>query len=298
MDIFGFKKSRPRQSSVSNSDLSERSVPYDRLAPSPRTPIPIGTLSQGVRGSAIGSVISAPITNPTLTADGTDSLSSLNRHISDASTSSTTLASLTQLAHSRRRETDTSSLSSSVASYRPPSQPLDKRTTNMSDFGSYAGSPYPPPTPAHRQSSSAATVRSEGGHRGSRYASSSSSESHGHLPHLHLRHSSAQDEFDFPRPRNPSEIEAMFERVKMTLNLPDANVDLDQKWQIVHEHERMRWQEAKRGDQRRLTSTGNATNVISSKDSPEWYLKKFMDQTVTIKHVASLIVSLRTLPIQ
>ena len=59
--LFGRKKGRPRQGSVTG-DLSERSVPYDRLPSSPRAPVPVANTTQGIR-----SQISAPITNPTLT---------------------------------------------------------------------------------------------------------------------------------------------------------------------------------------------------------------------------------------
>src|ERR1700761_9397267 len=60
--LFGRKKSRQRQSSISGSqDL--RSVPYDRVLPGP--PVTVSRAS-------VPSNISAPTTNPTLTTNGTD----------------------------------------------------------------------------------------------------------------------------------------------------------------------------------------------------------------------------------
>src|SRR5262245_1774275 len=79
--IFSRKKARPRQGSLSSQDLNERSVPYDKLGPSPRSPIPVNTISQGLRGTPS---ISAPITNPTLTTDGAESIPfSISRQAAD-----------------------------------------------------------------------------------------------------------------------------------------------------------------------------------------------------------------------
>ena len=69
--FFGKKKNRPRQSSASTNELSERSVPYHKLGPPSRSPVTVNTVSQGLRSNP-GAVISAPMTNPTLTADGTE----------------------------------------------------------------------------------------------------------------------------------------------------------------------------------------------------------------------------------
>src|ERR1700750_1843172 len=67
--IFGRKRAKTRQSSISGfAELNESaSAPYDKL-PSPRSPLPVGTISQGITAG----FISAPITNPTLTTDGTE----------------------------------------------------------------------------------------------------------------------------------------------------------------------------------------------------------------------------------
>lgn len=111
-------------------------------------------------------------------------------------------------------------------------------------------------------------------------------------------------EFHFPRPSDP-EIDALFEDVKATRDLGPLNDKLshDQKWLIVVSDEHTRWLE----DKKRAESDAARTRSIMhgqtpapatySKDSPEWYLKKFMDKTITHKHVTSLCVSLRTMPV-
>ncbi|KAG8697967.1 hypothetical protein FRC09_007525, partial [Ceratobasidium sp. 395] len=74
MDLIfgGLRKSRPRESSASQSELSEHSVRYEQTARD-RPPVPVGTVSQALRGSTSGSsVISAPTQNPGLTASGTE----------------------------------------------------------------------------------------------------------------------------------------------------------------------------------------------------------------------------------
>src|ERR1700742_997304 len=66
--IFGRKKQgRSRQVS---GELSERSVPYERVAQSGRAPIQVGTISNGLRNGVFPSDISAPLQNPTLTSSG------------------------------------------------------------------------------------------------------------------------------------------------------------------------------------------------------------------------------------
>ncbi len=152
---------------------------------------------------------------------------------------------------------------------------------------------------------SATTLRSEGSQRDwvAKYAASIHSPFHvfgaeHHLPQLHPAHSS--DEFHFPRPEDPADIEAYFARVKATRSMPDSyNPDIEQKWMIVHNHEQLRWQEEKQklAQVKRQTAQGHNPAGVYAKDTPEWYLKKFMDMTITSKQVTGLSVSLRTLPI-
>jgi len=119
-----------------------------------------------------------------------------------------------------------------------------------------------------------------------------------HLPQLHPAHSS--DEFHFPRPEDPADIEAYFAQVKATRSMSDSyNPDIEQKWRIIHNHEQLRWQEEKQklAQVKRQTAQGHNPAGVYGKDTPEWYLKKFMDMTITSKQVTGLSVSLRTLPI-
>jgi cytokinesis protein len=108
------------------------------------------------------------------------------------------------------------------------------------------------------------------------------------------------DDFHYPRPEKDEEIEALFERVRARLGINDSsNITMEQKWQIVHQDEQARYREErkKQHDIKRLTATGLPVGQVVAKDSPSWYLKKFMEQAVTPKHVQSLAVSLRTMPI-
>ena len=67
MDLFSkrLKKPRPTQ-----TGLDMTSVPYDQTAPPLRSPVPVATVSQGLR--QVAQNISAPVTNPTLTRQGTE----------------------------------------------------------------------------------------------------------------------------------------------------------------------------------------------------------------------------------
>ena len=70
METFFKRRTRPRQSSASGTqDLG--SVPYNQLAPPKTMPVTVSTASHGIRNNP-AAVISAPITNPTLTANGTE----------------------------------------------------------------------------------------------------------------------------------------------------------------------------------------------------------------------------------
>jgi cytokinesis protein len=347
--IFGRKKPRPRQSSITESDLGGRSIPYDRLAPSLKSSIPVSPVSPSFSRT---SGISAPITNPTLTDNGTDlnihllqkgraqrermyetqyaqdaaiaaerqkqreqqqlqpdlsispaKESSRTRSIGDASVSSSTLAGSAVYSAPRRKEV-------------PSDASLSPSTTKgtMVDFGAYPPSPGPslvrlnPTAQTQRTSSSrttdASTIRP-------RYASSVTSNGSDHTsvsPHLRdvlpipsVRHSSQPaEEFHFPRPPNPEGIEAMFEEVQSKLGVDGSTLSLEHKWLLVYNDAQIRWKDerTRQAEQRKSAAHGSPAQPVYTKDTPEWYLKKFMDQTVTAKHVGGLIVSLRTLPIE
>jgi cytokinesis protein len=95
--------------------------------------------------------------------------------------------------------------------------------------------------------------------------------------HFSFHHRHGQDDFTFPRPDTDEEIEALFQVVKQTRVLGHMpNLSIDQKWAMVYNDEHLRWQ----------TEKGEGT--------PEWYIKKFLNETITAKQASSLQVSLRT----
>jgi len=138
--------------------------------------------------------------------------------------------------------------------------------------------------------------------RSSRYAASVSSEggsSHHHhssVSQLYHRPPPSSDTFKFPRPATDAEIEVLFENVKRTRDFPDLprNLTVDHKWHLVYNDEHIRWDKEKQKElqSKKQKDLGQSTGVVP--DSPEWYLKKFVDKTITAKQVQSLGVSLRS----
>lgn len=343
MDLFGRKKHKQRQSSVSNSDLSERSVPYSQLATNttPNVTSPAESLAYaGLRGAVHGvAAISAPVTNPTLTTDGTDInyrasqwgkqtaqklheiqtsidlRDGVGDHQLDQPPSSPTKSTRTRsfgeasTSSGLGRRTGQESLGGSSTIARSASN-----KSGMADFGGFVqDSRYPAMTTS--KPSSRSTVQPGLPHSPRKgYASSivsNGSDHHSvtaqlrdHLPGsstAHARNSSfGTDGFNFPRPSNPDEIEDMFQKVRSTRGIGDlGNMGIDQKWQIVYNHEQLRWQEdRKRATQLRRSALQGQTNGVYAKDSPEWYLKKFMDGSITPKQVGELTVSIRGQPLR
>ena len=101
------------------------------------------------------------------------------------------------------------------------------------------------------------------------------------------------DDFSFPRP-DDEEIEAMFQNIVRTRdlgNLPPLTIE--QKWNMVESDERLRWKEEKaREEQAKKVPEQSRTGMIEER-SPEWYLMKFMDKSITPKEASGLLVSLR-----
>ncbi|KAI1788457.1 hypothetical protein LXA43DRAFT_1159295 [Ganoderma leucocontextum] len=102
-------------------------------------------------------------------------------------------------------------------------------------------------------------------------------------------------EFNFPRPENEEEIEVLFENIMRLRGLDDIpHLSNDQKWHIVYNDEQMRWgEERKREEQaRKQNDAGQPPAFVEG--TPEWYIKRFMDRTITPKQASSLQVSLRS----
>lgn len=305
------KKNRPRQSSVSTASELGASKPYEELAPSPRSPIHVGTTSQALRGS-VPSVISAPITNPTLTTDGTE-LNIFTMHRSKqereqlyashptnrpnsplnspSTADSSTIYSESDKTYSHHRST-TSVSETSVSSGR--------MSPSVSDFGGYhaqrKGSNQQTTRPTSR-----ATARSERMSMNTRSIVSDSLSQHHHSTHignaLHVvRHGMGAEEFYFPRPNNDEEIEALFQDIKRSLDLGDnmPNMTIDQKWQMVYNAEHLRWAEERRREQQTKKQVETGQSVSFAEGSPEWYIQRFMERTITPKQASSLEVSLRS----
>jgi cytokinesis protein len=304
------KKNRPRQSSVSTASELGASTPYDELAPSPRTPIHVGTTSQALRGS-VPSVISAPITNPTLTTDGTEfNLYTMHRSRqerdqlynsypatrpisptnSPSTADSSTVYSESDKTHSHQRST-TSVSETSVSSGR--------MSPSVSDFGGYhsqrKGFNQQTTRPTSRT-----TTRSDRMSTNTRSIVSDTPPNHHHSTHvgnaIHaVRHGIYAEEFHFPRPDNDEEIEVLFQEIKRSLDLGNMpNMNIDQKWQMVYNAEHLRWNEERRREQqtKKQAETGHSAPYVEG--TPEWYMQRFMDRTITPKQASSLEVSLRS----
>lgn len=81
------------------------------------------------------------------------------------------------------------------------------------------------------------------------------------------------------------------------------SLPIEKKWQMVESEARTRWEAAR--DTRRKEeeasrgSKGKKGNSMTlAKSSPEWYLKKCLDGTLTKQHLATLMVTLRTFPLE
>lgn len=119
-------------------------------------------------------------------------------------------------------------------------------------------------------------------------------------------------EFHFPRPSDDRAVEAQFLDMMNKRNwqaMPEQAkrqmmaYPTSKKWQLVHQDKLVEWQgEQKRRTQARQTvfSLDGAQGVMTRADeegSPEWYVKRVMNDSITAKQLGSLSVSLRTQPI-
>ncbi|KPI41697.1 Cytokinesis protein sepA [Cyphellophora attinorum] len=114
--------------------------------------------------------------------------------------------------------------------------------------------------------------------------------------------------FYLPKPDNDADIEKLFIDLmhkRGWQNLPEqARRQMlayapAKKWTLVHQDKLTEWQgEQKRRQQAR--QTGVVDGAMARPDlegSPEWYVKRIMDNSITTKQLQSLSVSLRTQPI-
>jgi len=136
------------------------------------------------------------------------------------------------------------------------------------------------------------------------------------------------EEFTFPRPPDV-EVENLFQQLLENRDLDTSHTQVpsissrnstssisytniartttslpvETKWQMVESDARAQWEQEK--DKRRkedeLIRSGRAkpgTAGVHVKNSPEWFLKKVLNGTLTTQHLMTLNVSLRTLPLE
>ena len=263
-------------SSVSDQDL--RSVPYDS-DPAGR---PI-SVSRPVVDANISEPATTP--NPTVTADGVDltmQWAEAEGERADATTSTLTPRfSYSSTLHSDESEATTINEQpnplASFANLRLLQNGGLSARRSSSIHGSFRPLSPIPPTPSPPPSSSSAVLS---------FAPSSD------LPHSHGQR--ITDGLNLSRPGD-EEIEAMFQNIVRTRdlgNLPPLTID--KKWSMVEGDERLRWKEeqAREGKARKILEQ-DRTGMIEE-GSPEWYLRKFMERSITPKGTSDLLVSLRT----
>jgi cytokinesis protein len=302
--LFGRKKSRPRMSSVSAQDL--RSVPYESVPAGP--PIPV---SRPVTATSI----SAPATNPTLTTNGTNiNIHTMQRSKAERERAYATTGASTQRSgspHASLATDDSSTLySESTDSISNPHTSYAARKLRQSGsssgrrspsiYDSVRALPPIPPTPSSPPPSASSSLRpassstTRSDNRSSRYTVQTEPHphhNHYHFPSLH-RHGT-MDDFNFPRP-DDDEIDAMFQNIVRTrdlTNLPPLSID--QKWSMVESDERLRWKDEKTREEQAKKIPEQSRNGMIEERSPEWYLMKFMDRSITPKDASGLLVSLR-----
>ncbi len=113
--------------------------------------------------------------------------------------------------------------------------------------------------------------------------------------------------FYLPKPQSDEEIEKLFLQLmhkRGWQNLPEqAKRQMmayapTKKWTLVHQDKLTEWQgEQKRRQQARQTGTIDGPTSRDVDGTPEWYVKKILDNSITAKQLQSLSVSLRTQPI-
>ena len=334
------EKERIRTRNVSmSSNIS--GTPYNELSRDTRTPTVVSTIRQSG-----GQNISAPITNPTLTSNGTDfnvnnprsrtsgfdggpegasrmktmspppsspSPGSNSTHtgfprasypveVSDSNTSYSQPRSSTS---SRDLPSTISGVLSTIS--QPTARDSKRNGGSSSDLGHYSASTTSAPPSRTPSSLSNHTPRPPSRNdaltRQSVTPSVSSTTSESHHPHLNRILHRGEEEFYYPRPPDDDEIDVLFMQM---ISARAGNgiqhtgkIDIETKWQLVYNHEHERWLEERRNAAgRRRAMSNSGPNAAYTKDTPEWYLKKFMDRTVTPKDVNGLSVAIRSFPIE
>lgn len=127
-------------------------------------------------------------------------------------------------------------------------------------------------------------------------------------------------DFELPRPSSPSTIHLVFEELLPKLCSSDEMVermrglDVEKKWIMIYNESFLKWKAAREKLTRRPVDARSAPAVGTSigggggeprerlgaikargkNESPEWYVQKFLDGSISQSNIASLSVSLRT----
>ncbi|KAF2672330.1 FH2-domain-containing protein [Microthyrium microscopicum] len=126
-----------------------------------------------------------------------------------------------------------------------------------------------------------------------------------------FHHTPAPEGFDLQQPEDDRVVEQMFFELmdkRGHKNLPEQAqrqmmaYPTEKKWLMIHQDKLFEWQNKKK----RITQVESGQVPLSDNQiyrraheegSPEWYVRKVMDNSITVKELQNLIVSLRTQPI-
>lgn len=192
---------------------------------------------------------------------------------------------------------DAASIASKESSY-------SGRLSMWSTDQTIKGSPgLPPAIPPHVQDYNPRPISS---HSSSYRMSNASS-----FMHYPSHASFAPEGFQLSKPSDDKVIESEFVKLMTKRgwhNLPDSAkrqmlaYTPSKKWTLIHQDQLTEWQgQQKRNKARYTQSSLDGIGILAKADeegSPEWYVKKIMEDSMTQKQFGSLSVSLRTQPIK
>lgn len=226
----------------------------------------------------------------------TPSAASFRERQSKASTQQATNSYATTESSNTRTSFDQASIYSTVSSH-----------TGRSSIFSSDNTPRPP-VPPHVQDNA---LRPSSSHSSTRQSNASIWQNH--VPSYHSATSFTPEGFNLPRPANDEIVEEQFIALMHKRgwnNLPDqARRQMlayppGKKWTLIHQDKLTEWQgEQKRRNNVRQTygSMDGNIGILAKADeegTPEWYVKRILDDSITPKQLQSLSVSLRTQPIK
>jgi cytokinesis protein len=161
--------------------------------------------------------------------------------------------------------------------------------------------------PSHMQEN---TLRPSSSHSYTRQSTASSLQTT-YVPSYNSATSFTPEGFNLPRPADDHVIEEQFIALMHKRgwnNLPDQArrqmlaYPAGKKWTLIHQDRLTEWQgEQKRRNARYTGNVDGAAGILAKADeegSPEWYVKRILDDSITPKQLQSLSVSLRTQPIK